>query len=280
MSWETRNGRRYFYRSVRDGAKVRKVYVGSGDAGRAAELVNEMRREQEQQVRDWLHQAAQSFDELDAIDAELALGLSAVLFARFGLRMDARAARRTARKQGDFAMTVAICDSPLSPDELETWKALRERASRGDQEAAEQLLPILDRHPQLQTRLGDLSKRALNLWLDLVAGHDEVAKQATHAQVLDLIGSLQQNKTDPLERLLTQRVGLLWLQVHYVDVQLAMAATRTPREQQLLDKRQGIAQAAYATAIHTLRDFQQASGASATRKRPDQKVKTAAAVLD
>ncbi len=176
MAWETRDNRPYFYRSVRDGATVHKVYVGTGDAGRAAELAIEMRREREQEVRDWLHQATQSFDELDAIDAELAVGLSAVLFARFGLRMDVRAARRTARKQGDSAMKGAICDPPLSPGEKEIWQQLRERASRGDREAAEQLLPFLDRHPQLHARLGDLSKRALNHWLDLVAGRDEAAR--------------------------------------------------------------------------------------------------------
>ena len=50
MSWETRKGRRYFYNSVRDGGKIRKVYVGCGDAGRAAELALDMRREREQLV--------------------------------------------------------------------------------------------------------------------------------------------------------------------------------------------------------------------------------------
>ena len=266
MAWETRKGQRYFYRSVRDGDIVHKVYVGCGDAGRAAELALDVRREQEQQVREWLSRATKTFAELDAIDAELAIGLAAELFTRFGLHMDVRAARRTIRKLGDLAMEGAICDPPLSPDENETWRQLRERASRGDPEATEQLLPFLDRHPQLQTRLGDLSRHALNRWLDLAAGRDEAAKQATHAQVMELIGSLQQNKDDPLEQLLTRRIGLLWLQVHFVDVQLAMAVTRTHREQAFLDKRRGIAQAAYATAIQTLGAYQRASGAVAARK--------------
>ena len=132
MTWESRNGRRYFYRSQRDGAQVRKIYVGAGDAGRAAELAIDLRREQRQRVRDWLHQTALTFEELDAIDAELAVGLAAVLFARFGQTMDARAARRTARKQGASVMESAYCDPPLSPSEQETWRQLRERASRGD----------------------------------------------------------------------------------------------------------------------------------------------------
>ncbi len=83
-----------------------------------------------------------------------------------------------------------------------------------------------------------------------------------------MIASIQQNATDPLERLLTQRVGLLWLQAHYVDIQLAMAEARTPKEQEYLDKRRDISQAAYATAIHALRNYQQSFGAESSRKPP------------
>ena len=266
MTWESRNGRRYFYRSQRDGAQVRKIYVGAGDAGRAAELAIDLRREQRQGVRDWLHQTAQTFAELDAIDAELAVGLAAVLYARYGQTMDARAARRTARKQGAFVMESAYCDPPLSPTEQETWRQLRERASRGDREATTELLPFLDQHPQLQEQLGDLSRLALNRWIDLVAGRDEIAKRTTHSKVLQLIASLQRDATDPLEQLLTRRVGMLWLQASYVDIQLAQAMSRTPQEQEFLAKRQHITQQAYATAIRAVRDYQQASGAVASRE--------------
>ena len=266
MTWESRNGRRYFYRSQRDGAQVRKIYVGAGDAGRAAELANDLRREQRQRVRDWLHQTVHTLEELDAIDAELAVGLAAVLYARYGLRTDVRAARRTARKQGNSTMHGDHYGPPLSPSEQETWRQLRERASRGDREATTELLPFLDQHPQLQEQLGDLSKVALNRWLDLVAGRDEIAKRTTHARVLQLIASLQRDATDPLEQLLTRRVGMLWLQASYVDIQLAQAMSRTPKEQEFLARRQHITQQAYATAVRAVRDYQQASGAVASRE--------------
>ena len=128
------------------------------------------------------------------------------------------------------------------------------------------MLPFLDQHPQLQEQLGDLSRLALNRWIDLVAGRDEIAKRTTHAKVLQLIGRLQRDATDPLEQLLTRRVALLWLQAHYIDIQLAQAMSRTPKEQAFLDKRRCIAQAAYATAIQTLGTYQRASGAVAARK--------------
>ena len=36
MGWETRNGKRVYYRKVREGARVRSIYCGSGERGEAA----------------------------------------------------------------------------------------------------------------------------------------------------------------------------------------------------------------------------------------------------
>lgn len=93
-------------------------------------------------------------------------------------------------------------------------------------------------------------------WLTLVAGADEVALKALHAEVLDLTRSLKNDISDPMEDLLAQRVGMLWLQMHYFDVTVAEATTRTPREQEFLVRRQTATEKAYAEAILTLRDFQ------------------------
>ena len=268
MGWETRNGRRYFYKTQRDGHQVRKIYVGTGDVGRAAELAVECRRERRELVRSWLREAAQKFAELDAIDAELAVGVAAVLFAAHGIRLDTRAARRINRKHGETVMAGNVRETPLSPEERETWQELREQSSRGDREAAAALLPFLDAHPQLQDRLGDLSRLALNQWLELVGGRDAVAVRATHGKVMQLVDSLRQDASDPLEELLARRVGLLWLQAHYVDVQLAQATSRTMQEQEFLAKRQRTTDQAHAVAIQTLRDYQDRR---ATKDRPARK---------
>ena len=55
MALEKRNGRLYYYRHVRDGDRVRKVYVGSGELARIAyeqDLIKrtiEKHRQQEEQ---------------------------------------------------------------------------------------------------------------------------------------------------------------------------------------------------------------------------------------
>ena len=156
----------------------------------------------------------------------------------------------------------------LTPVEQEQWQHLSEQASRGDREASAALLAFLDEHPQLHHRLGDLSKLSLNRWLELVGGSDAVAARATHGKVMQLVDSLRQDATDPLEELLARRAGLLWLQVHYFDIQLAQSTSRTEQVQEFLAKRQRTTDQAYATAIQALSDYQ---GRRVTNHRPSRK---------
>ena len=54
MGLEKRNGRVYYYKSRRDGEKVRKVYVGAGDfAHVAAELDETERLRRKEEVAYW-----------------------------------------------------------------------------------------------------------------------------------------------------------------------------------------------------------------------------------
>ena len=44
MGWEERCGRSYYYRSVREGKRVRKEYVGGGALGQIAAQLDELKR--------------------------------------------------------------------------------------------------------------------------------------------------------------------------------------------------------------------------------------------
>ena len=267
MPWALRNGRKYFYVSQRDGNKVRKIYIGGGDIGRAAELTLDVRKERQERVRTWLQETAATYAELDAIDAELVIELSAYLYATHGFVMDAQPARRTMKLKG-ISMIQGFPKVPLPAAELAKWNELRLRAGRGYREAAAELLPVVEQHPELQSRWGDLSRIALNRWLTLIAGTDEVALKALHAEVLELIRSVRSDSAGQMEDLLARRVGLLWLQMHYFDIQVAAAMPRTPKEQEFLAKRQTATEKAYAEAISTLRDFKAGVKTKLGRRMP------------
>jgi hypothetical protein len=63
VTLETRNGNRYYYRSAREGEKVRKVYVGSG---RLAELRAEADRAERGRLR---AERGRERDELGRLEA-------------------------------------------------------------------------------------------------------------------------------------------------------------------------------------------------------------------
>ena len=51
MGWEQRRGRCYYYRSVRQGARVTKEYLGSGPAAALAASIEARQREERAQRR-------------------------------------------------------------------------------------------------------------------------------------------------------------------------------------------------------------------------------------
>src|SRR5215217_5036910 len=54
MGWEERRGRPYYYRSVREGKRVRKQYVGGGALGQLIAQLDELERlQREEEKASW-----------------------------------------------------------------------------------------------------------------------------------------------------------------------------------------------------------------------------------
>src|SRR5829696_9507470 len=54
MGWEERHGRLYYYRSVREGKRVRKEYVGGGALGQLIAQLDELERlQREEEEASW-----------------------------------------------------------------------------------------------------------------------------------------------------------------------------------------------------------------------------------
>lgn len=67
MAWEKRRNRTYFYQSVREGEKVRKVYLGSGPGAQKAAETDRRRRQERQLLKE---REALELLRLEAVAAE------------------------------------------------------------------------------------------------------------------------------------------------------------------------------------------------------------------
>src|SRR5580704_11255678 len=106
MAWEVRGGRRYYYRSVREGGRVRRVYVGTGPVAEAAAEFDALARANRNGVRerskaaggDWQIRLAAALGPLRRLDA-LAGALAALALVEAGYHRPNRGdwRRRTER---------------------------------------------------------------------------------------------------------------------------------------------------------------------------------------
>jgi hypothetical protein len=74
LALEKRDGRLYYYRHMRDGDRVRKIYVGSGELARIAceqdlikRTIEEHKRKEEREEREKLEALASSVEELSDV---------------------------------------------------------------------------------------------------------------------------------------------------------------------------------------------------------------------
>lgn len=103
MGWERRpnkQGVAYFYRSIRVGGHVRKVYYGRGVAGHEAAAAQELKRKGRLEAKKLLQDARNCTNEADRLAAELgewAAGLLSMWLSLTGHRKRRGEWRRTNR---------------------------------------------------------------------------------------------------------------------------------------------------------------------------------------
>ena len=75
MYWEQRNKRRYLYKTVRDGGRTHRVYLGTGAVAEAILAADQLRRSERQRQRERFEIQQQRVDKAvapaDALDQEL-----------------------------------------------------------------------------------------------------------------------------------------------------------------------------------------------------------------
>jgi hypothetical protein len=120
-------------------------------------------------------------------------------------------------------------DAKQGPPEKdqEQIRELVRRAHDGDAGVLPRLRRLLDGRPEVWRQAGDLARHAEQCLLDLLAGRSLFAREAVERKLAELKAGLAGPEPTPLERLLVDRIGLCWLQVHSFD----LAAAALPRGQ-------------------------------------------------
>ena len=261
-----------FSRSVRTGAKVKRVFFGKGPAAQLAAALDDQRRAERRARAEAWHtaEAARAAAEgtLHALDELVGLLMRATMAAA-GYHQHDRGPWRKRRMNGneatgDKGSGVAAVegreagpppgdpgDRALTADEL---RELLGRAERGDRAVLPALRAVLDHAPALWRHAGDLARVAIADWVDLIAARNLMTRESLTRQVAELKAELAGPDAPPLERLLAERVACTWMQVAHADS--AVAGLRgqgaTIAQLDLMQRRQVRTHQSFLTAIKAL----------------------------
>ena len=260
MAWEKRgDSRRYYYKSVRHGDKVRKVYCGKGSAAEIAAQTAEIKRAARTRRTEAWRRVRASYEDaanvVEQLNHETDCIVKAVLIAA-GLReyrgeyrrrasrkheephMEASAMRTLNQSPGD-APPPAVDPRPRphdeqtggattqdereAPAESITFRQLAEQANNGDPGALQRLRKALDESPEVWQRMGDLAAHARLTLIRLIAAGDMLLFESIQRQARDMESQLMGPTATLLERLSVERVVSTWLQLQYADAMCATA---------------------------------------------------------
>jgi hypothetical protein len=126
------------------------------------------------------------------------------------------------------------------------------RAQKGDVSVLPRLREILDANPAIWQRYGDLGLHSQNAWIRHIAGPDLYLSEALSRKVGSLHKDLQSPSATPLERLLVERIGACWMQLHYADCAAAQARGIGIKEAAFAERRQDSANRRLVASIRAL----------------------------
>ena len=141
-----------------------------------------------------------------------------------------------------------LANEPLT--ELET---LVRQGMAGDQRVLPALRELLDTRPDLWQAIDTLADRVRQAWLQRLTGTNLVAQEILTRQLQAMEEALAGPYATSLERLLVERIALVWLQVQQADLTAAHMATKpSPLQESWVQQRQDRAQGRLLMAVKAL----------------------------
>lgn len=128
---------------------------------------------------------------------------------------------------------------------------LVEKAKRGDPAALPRIREILDRHPEIWQRVGNVTTMAEQAWLAVLAAGNPLAVESLTRTVAEMRAELAGGPNTRLERMLVDQIILVWLEFSYVQAISANSGGDLAEQNGLL-KRVESAQRRHASAVKLL----------------------------
>lgn len=122
---------------------------------------------------------------------------------------------------GDEPCAQSIEPPPFAAD----LQALVQRAQSGDAAALPQLRQLLDDHPEIWQRVGDLSALVERAWVGLFAANHPLGLEAMRRSTARMKTELLGERPTPLERLMADQVVATFLEVKFLEYLSAQPGT-------------------------------------------------------
>ena len=118
-----------------------------------------------------------------------------------------------------MATTVSLgATADLGEEGADRFLQVLKRANKGDEQALNELRPMLDAAPKLAAELGDLAKMTRDTWVDTIAGKQLALGEALRRKAAGLKRELSLPSDGPIEALLVDRIVVCWLHLHYAEL--------------------------------------------------------------
>jgi hypothetical protein len=138
------------------------------------------------------------------------------------------------------------------PEALARLQSLVQRAQQGDESVLPELRQILDAHPEIWQRCGDLAAQAQAAWLGLISGSDLLLRDSLERKLEQMKAELAGTAPSLLEKMLIECVIGSWLPLQYADATCAQIKAKSSARHQAAQRRQSSAQQRFLQSVKML----------------------------
>lgn len=243
MGWEERNGRSYYYKKRRDGARVVSEYVGAGPLAVVSSQWDDQERSDRARERAVRRRAEVQLDghlrralDLAALLTRASLLASGAHTHRGQWRRrrtltgrpivpptDMAEHRQSLQAESNGAVVTVPAPAHYDAEAVEHLRKVMDRTNKADPKPADvaALRAALDAYPGLWRLAGDAAAGALGAVVKMGSGDNVLLRESLRRRVAMVADELRRPEDGPLEKLLIEQVAVTWLNYHVMQRSLA-----------------------------------------------------------